>query len=287
MIAIRDAGDRTLRRAVSVVAGRRFWLDIGFTALVLAALELEALTSPHRRGPVLVNALVVGVMAAAAAWRGRMPLISLSVVAVGAIALSQGLTAVTASYGTLIGLYCVLVPTYAVATWEPQSRAIFGLGLWLLVVAVVGAVDGAPLAAVLPVSLTGTAAWVAGRVMRGQRSLAADLDRKLARLAEERAERTRRAVTAERLRIARDLQGAVIEAVTEMVVQARAAECLIDEDDARAQQALDRVEVTGREALGEMRRILGLLRRPTDGPGVSPPVADDDLCRTEPEGEAR
>lgn len=110
-----------------------------------------------------------------------------------------------------------------------------------------------------------TAPWIAGVVVRTQR------DR--ARLADERAdEETSRAAVAaatERARIARELHDVVAHAVGIMVVQAGAASELLDDDPARARQALGTVQETGRLAVDELARMLGLLRD-EDGPSRSP-----------------
>jgi signal transduction histidine kinase len=106
------------------------------------------------------------------------------------------------------------------------------------------------------------------------------LSRKLeqARAAEERAERTQRqraeearnAVAEERARIARELHDVVGHAVSVMTVQASGVRRLLHEDQEREREALMIVEQTGREALAEMRRLVGVLRRPEEAPALAP-----------------
>jgi len=97
------------------------------------------------------------------------------------------------------------------------------------------------------------------------------LEERAARLERERDERARTAVAAERARIAGDLHDVIAHSVSVMTVQAGAARLLLDEEPERAREPLLSVEETGRQALAEMRRLLGLLR------------ADEDDARPVPE----
>ena len=79
-------------------------------------------------------------------------------------------------------------------------------------------------------------------------------------LEREQAEQARRAVVDERARIARELHDVVAHNVSVMVVQSGAARRTIERDPERAREVLTSVESTGRQALDEMRRLLGVLR---------------------------
>jgi signal transduction histidine kinase len=74
------------------------------------------------------------------------------------------------------------------------------------------------------------------------------------------------AIADERSRIARELHDIVAHAVSVMVVQAGAAEQVVDDDPAFARQALASIRSTGADALGEMRRVVAMLRDDSDGP---------------------
>jgi signal transduction histidine kinase len=91
-------------------------------------------------------------------------------------------------------------------------------------------------------------------------------------LAAERAreERAWLAVSDERARIARELHDVVGHSVSVMTVQASAARRLLRPHQERERQALLVVEQTGREALAEMRRMVGVLRRPEEAPALAP-----------------
>jgi signal transduction histidine kinase len=103
--------------------------------------------------------------------------------------------------------------------------------------------------------------WVVGKALRRHRLQAARLRDLAGQLEIEREEKARTAVTEERSRIARELHDVLAHSVSVMVVQAQAAQRLLEGDQQDARQALGSIETTGRQALAEMRRMLGILRR--------------------------
>ncbi len=133
-------------------------------------------------------------------------------------------------------------------------------------------------------NLAGAIAWylpvvsvlVAGMYVRTRRLYVAEL-RDRAELAEqEREDRARRAVADERTRIARELHDAVAHAMSVMVVQAEAAEEMLDIEAERARRPIRRVQRVGREGLAEMRRLLGVLRQ-GEAPALAPQPSLDAL----------
>jgi signal transduction histidine kinase len=98
-------------------------------------------------------------------------------------------------------------------------------------------------------------------------------------LQDESAEQTRMAVADERERIARELHDVVAHGVSAVVVQAEAAEELLDDSPERARESLWTIQRLSREALGEMRQVLGILRGPEDEQGRSPQPTLADLPR--------
>jgi signal transduction histidine kinase len=113
-------------------------------------------------------------------------------------------------------------------------------------------------------------AWVLGVTMRTRRAYVRELEARARLLEREQDERARLAVALERGRIARELHDVVAHSVSVMVVQAAAAERLVERDPARAAEALDNVRITGRRALEEMRRLVGLLRHEEAPPELGP-----------------
>jgi signal transduction histidine kinase len=119
-------------------------------------------------------------------------------------------------------------------------------------------------------TITFTVAWVIGFAV-GEKYREVDEAEERAALAErEREERALRAVADERARIARELHDVVGHSVSVMTVQASAVRRLLDQDQERVSEALQVVEQTGREALAEMRRMVGVLRHAEEAPALAP-----------------
>jgi signal transduction histidine kinase len=102
---------------------------------------------------------------------------------------------------------------------------------------------------------------------------------RLARAERERLERARLAVADERTRIARELHDVVGHSVSVMTVQAAAARRLLRPHQEKEREALLVVEQTGREALAEMRRMVGVLRSPEEEPVLAPQPSLEHLDR--------
>src|SRR6202035_528470 len=110
-------------------------------------------------------------------------------------------------------------------------------------------------------------AWVLGDSMRPRRAYYAALEDRAARLERERDAQAQIAAVAERARIARELHDVIAHNVSVMVVQADGASYALGTDPDRARGALAAISATGRQALAEMRRLLGVLRREEAGGG--------------------
>jgi signal transduction histidine kinase len=118
--------------------------------------------------------------------------------------------------------------------------------------------DGAPL--VLPAALLLVIGWVLGDNLRTRRAYLRELESKAERLEREREQNARRAAADEQARIARELHDVIAHNVSVMVVQAAAAGDVFDSQPEKARDALASIEHTGREALTELRRLLGAVR---------------------------
>lgn len=108
-------------------------------------------------------------------------------------------------------------------------------------------------------------AWVLGDSMRYRRAYYANLEERAARLERDRDAQAQIIAAAERARIARELHDVVAHNVSVMVVQADGAAYALDTDPGRAREALGAISATGRQALAEMRALLGVLRRTSEG----------------------
>jgi signal transduction histidine kinase len=122
-------------------------------------------------------------------------------------------------------------------------------------------------------------AWAIGFGFGRKLQEADEAKERLARAERERVERARLAVADERTRIARELHDVVGHSVSVMTVQASAARRLLRPHQAKEREALLVVEQTGREALAEMRRMVGVLRRPEEAPALAPQPSLEHLER--------
>jgi signal transduction histidine kinase len=157
------------------------------------------------------------------------------------------------------------------ALLRDRSQAIAGLALAIGAAAVVSHSDPhGSIGDFLFVSLIFAVAWTIGFTL-GRKFDEIDKAKERAELAElEREERARAAVAEERARIARELHDVVGHSVSVMTVQASGVRRLLRPEQEREREALLVVERTGREALAEMRRLVGVLRRPEEGPALAP-----------------
>lgn len=118
-------------------------------------------------------------------------------------------------------------------------------------------------------------AWVIGDSLRVRRRYVGALEERAERLEREREAEAARAVAEEQARIARELHDVLAHNVSVMVVQAAAANDVFDSQPERAREALTSIEATGRDALAELRRLLGVVRG--DGAGYAPQPSLDRL----------
>ncbi|MGW4625938.1 sensor histidine kinase [Streptomyces rubiginosohelvolus] len=167
-----------------------------------------------------------------------------------------------------IGNFAMLVITYTVATvgerWASRLALIGSLSAAALSQLRWEAEPGASWAQVIFVTVIMTVpfvlAWVLGDSLRTRRAYFDQLEERAARLEREREAQSKVAVAAERARIARELHDVVAHNVSVMVVQADGAAYVMDAAPDQAKQALETISGTGRQALAEMRRLLGVLR---------------------------
>jgi signal transduction histidine kinase len=166
-------------------------------------------------------------------------------------------------------LTALLLVAYSVAAYSSTRTAAVG-AVCLLAAIAAQARDLADWAFAL--AIVG-GAWSLGLAMHRREAAVRLLDRQARALERERDE----AAAAERARIARELHDIVSHRVTTMVVQAQAAETVVDDDPAAARTALQAIDEGGRAALGELRALLGLLRSNDAYTDRAPQPALDEL----------
>jgi signal transduction histidine kinase len=166
-----------------------------------------------------------------------------------------------------------VVGLYSVAAWGSRPAALGAAGFAAVAIAVTVGLPrtDADLVDAMFVTAALAGAWILGDRARLQRAVAAELQERAVRLERDRAGEARRAVAEERSRIARELHDVVAHHVSMMVVQAEAGPVAVEHDPARAAGAFEAISATGRQALVEMRRLLGVLRGDGDqAPSLAP-----------------
>ncbi|TDE09541.1 sensor histidine kinase [Jiangella asiatica] len=116
-------------------------------------------------------------------------------------------------------------------------------------------------------------AWGLGRAVRNRRLYTAELEDRARRLERANDVEVRAAIAEERSRIARELHDVVAHHVSVMTVQAAGARRSLHRDVERTADALQSIEETGRAALAEMRRVVGVLRTPDADSRETPQLA--------------
>jgi signal transduction histidine kinase len=153
---------------------------------------------------------------------------------------------------------------------KERRRAVAGVGIALAAIAIVGHNQGDHAGDFLwPVIIFGIA-WTVGYGLDWKFREAEEARDRADRAEREREEQALLAVADERARIARELHDIVGHSVSVMTVQTAGVRSLLRPHQEREREALQIVEQTGREALAEMRRLVGVLRRPEEAPALAP-----------------
>jgi signal transduction histidine kinase len=243
--------------------------------LAFTVLTLGLTTAGARQASVVAAPVFALAMAVPVALRRRFP-----VGAFAAVVIVGGLQVLTRPR-PLGSDVAVIVALYTVAAYRPRSISVPAL-IVCLVGSLVAILSWAPSNVVdstwafcgVAAVFAGPAllAWLLGDSMQWRRGYYRGLEERAARLERERDAQSQIAVAAERARIARELHDVVAHHVSVMVVQADGAAFALKAAPDQAQTALTAISRTGRQALTEMRRLLGVLRS-----------ADDDNAELEPQ----
>jgi signal transduction histidine kinase len=217
------------------------------------------------------------------AWRDRAPVAVFAIEWVLSVAGWPIMTWYTPVAGVPVALYAVAVHRHKKTSVLALLASFIPIGLGASVAFRVNdnladqLYSFVPNAIFLVIATVG--AWGAGRVTRASKQHVEELERE--------RETVREAVAAERSRIARELHDIVSHAVTAIVLQAAGASRVAEKDFAQVTQSLAHIESTGKQAMAELRRLLGVLEASSAGSaaglgelGPQPGLADLPLLLT-------
>ena len=230
------------------------------------------LSSPPFHGPRGVQTAGALLMTLPLGWRRRYPIAVLFCVLAGAAVewpwmRSEGQLSFEAFIAALVAWYSV----GAHADPRRGSRAALIAAVPLVAADVADDIAGyhSPFDDIAFYILL-AASWVLGNAFQRHGSRERALEAHAVALEREREEKVRIAAAEERARIARELHDVVAHSVSVMVVQVGAARGILDTEPDTARDSLLSAERSGRQALAEMRRMLGILRERADGDGLAP-----------------
>ncbi|MFI9333908.1 sensor histidine kinase [Streptomyces althioticus] len=262
----------TLRSTVAEATTRwrptnPYVLDAALAALTLFAVSLQWIFPDEGDDPLSWQGWLLGAATAVPLiWRRRFPCTVACAVSVATPA--QALYHAPppdVMYGGMVVLYTMA------AQARPWQRRLMLAG-WIIGVVVTMQHQRHQAPFEYAFHLMGlVAAYALGMLARVQRAYTAALEDRARRLERERAADTARARAEERARIARDMHDILAHAVSLMVVQAEAGPVVVRRDPDRAEAAFDTIASTGRDAMAQLRRILGVLKEELPEAGTGSP----------------
>jgi signal transduction histidine kinase len=258
-------------RAAAAVA-----IDVALTALTFLATVAMLGGGHFEEGGRDIDGLGVGLAALTALpllVRRRWPLVAFPVIWVPTIVLYSLDYSLGPPIGSMIALYEVAASDRHSRAQAFRTALIVGGALLLFLVVTLSAFQEFPVGEFLGGLVTWGGSWYVGDRVRLRRERL-EVQRERLERAERDVERERRlAVAEERTRIARDLHDSAGHAINVILVQAGAARLLHDTDPAGSRQAIETIEDVARETIGEIDRMVRVLRGdPPDGDGVEPPT---------------
>ncbi|MBE1566296.1 sensor histidine kinase [Nonomuraea africana] len=247
---------------------------------LMPLIGLCVMTATSYTAPVLAPLGLAGYLALSTAllvplfWRGSHPRVVFAIVSL--ISFFQWLAAVDAFPANA----AVLVALYSVATrcpfrWALAAGLVAELGVFLALVHW----DSVTFSMFFGCTVFTLTIWLTGLYANTRRRYLEGLEERAARAERERDQQARMAAAAERARIARELHDVVAHNVSVIIVQADGAGYAIDSDPEQARRAVRAISKTGRQALAEMRRMVGVLRE--DGSGAADYTPQPGLAQLE------
>jgi signal transduction histidine kinase len=204
------------------------------------------------------------------AFRRRAPLLTFILIVVGVCSYYA------LGYEVTDGTLATFVGVYTVAAYESRRKSLVGLGLLAFGMTWYWLTRAEPFDPTTPIwiGILGLLSWGLGEYVRTRRAYTAEVEALAERLDRARALEARQAAWQERARLVRELHDVIGHTVNVMVIQAGAGRRTLASDRGLAERAFQTIESTGREALDELDRLLGILRTDEDEPHHPSPGLD-------------
>ena len=251
------------RRVLPLRRPGGFALDVVICA-VLIAYAIPATTDPSVNGPdTPLDTLFMPAAALPMLLRRRAPFAAACAMAAGCVI--SGIPSFD-QIRLIVAVPAALFVVFSLASRTERSRAFAGLGLVLAGMAFVGATDaalrdqGGAVGLLLFFTPLCGVVFAAGRIARSRQLVADELQQRSRELAFQREQTATLAVEVERIRLVTDLDTAARVPVGTMIALAASGERVLDGDPVAAHELFARIEGLGRDALNEMRGLLGVLR---------------------------
>ncbi len=200
---------------------------------------------------------VIALVVAPLVFRRKYPVIAAYATMLAGIPHSALELGISSLLSTCIALYTIV--TY-VGRKPALLYAVINVVLMVVQMTIENETLQQRLLALAFVTLALALCWALGEFVGARRAYQSEVEQRLALLEVERDHQARMAVQAERARIARELHDVVAHAVSVIVVQADGAAYAVRSQPELAERAVKTISSTGREALTELRRLLGVLR---------------------------
>jgi signal transduction histidine kinase len=268
----KDAGREAARYRVPVIlqtVWARLRRDVADALLIVLvwALYVELVATSTSFEPAVMFSLA-WLFALPLLLRRRWPLAAV-LVSLAALSLASGLDG-TGFQNLTLPFLCALAVAVAAGAIQDRAQMIAaGAGIMATIAVIVFTAPNAGAGDFFLITFFFAAAWLAGRALATRAQQTRELRARVKAAERARADAEARASAAERARIARELHDVVAHSVSVMVVQSSAVRRLLRDDQTREREALQSVEQIGRQALSEMRRMLGVMRTGEEQPAAT------------------
>jgi signal transduction histidine kinase len=244
--------------------------DEALAGAITAVVLVNVVLVDESVGAKLASAAVAVALGAVAARRARVPLLFLGLLVIVSVA-----NATLPKLGQPVEAFAffLLLAVYSAAAHTSGRRTLIagGMVFAIYITAMANDPEGIYVEGLIFYALLLGAPWIAGRAVRRGRLSERRLDQEKAK--------SQVAIAEERARIARELHDVVAHSISVIVLQARGGRRVLQTDPADAREAFAIIERTGHQALEELRRLLGMLRKSDEELALAPQPSLSELDR--------